>query len=64
MVETVPKAVVLSDIISPMAIKPVNVTLDFSPNGSLILTGTIRVSYHILTFLKHCLTKSLDAHSF
>lgn len=43
MVETVPKEVVLSEIISPMTIKPINVTLDFSSDESLILTGTIRV---------------------
>ncbi|KAI9640458.1 hypothetical protein NHQ30_011204 [Ciborinia camelliae] len=43
MVETVPKEVILSDIVFPMTIKPVNVTFDFSEDGSSILTGTIRV---------------------
>jgi hypothetical protein len=43
MVETVPKEVVLSDIISPMAVKPVNATFDFASDGSLVFKGYIRV---------------------
>jgi len=44
MIETVPKGVVLSDIISPMTVKPINATLDFDKDGNLIFTGYIRVS--------------------
>lgn len=44
MIETVPKDVALSDVISPLTIKPVNATLDFDTQGNLILTGSIRVS--------------------
>ncbi|KAH8667468.1 heme peroxidase [Tricladium varicosporioides] len=44
MIETVPKDVVLSDIITPQKVKPVNATLDFDVNGRLIFTGTVRVS--------------------
>lgn len=49
MVETVPSNVVLSDVTSPMDIKPVNATLDFDSAGRLIFTGYIRVghSYHL-----------------
>lgn len=53
MVETVPKEVVLSDIVSPMIIKPINVTLDFSPDGSLILNGAIRVCNSYLGFMEN-----------
>lgn len=49
MIETVPKDVVLSDVISPMTVKPVNATLDFDIHGNLILTGAIRVSIHSYT---------------
>ncbi|RDW64135.1 peroxidase-5 [Coleophoma crateriformis] len=43
MVETVPTGVVLSDVISPLAVKPINTTLDFDENGSLFLSGNIRI---------------------
>jgi hypothetical protein len=43
MIETVPKGVVLSDVIKPMALKPINSTLDFDSAGNLIFTGYIRV---------------------
>lgn len=43
MIETVPSDVVLSDIIKPMTLKPVNATLDFD-GDDLIFTGVIRVS--------------------
>lgn len=45
MLETVPSGVVLSDFVTPLSVKPVNVTLDFDNSGSLILTGYIRVSF-------------------
>jgi hypothetical protein len=44
MVETVPKGVVLSDIVSPLSVKPINATLDFDSRGNLIFIGAIRVS--------------------
>lgn len=44
MVETVPSNVVLSDVISPMGIKPINASLDFDTTGNVIFTGYIRVS--------------------
>ncbi|KAF4634323.1 hypothetical protein G7Y89_g3787 [Cudoniella acicularis] len=43
MIETVPSNVVLSDVITPQTLKPVNSTLDFDTNGNLIFTGSIRV---------------------
>jgi hypothetical protein len=53
MVETVPKEVVLSDIISPMAIKPVNATFDFASDGSLVFKGYIRVCSKSIGFILH-----------
>jgi hypothetical protein len=44
MIETVPKNVVLSDIVSPLTVKPVNASLDFDNQGNLIFVGSIRVS--------------------
>lgn len=41
-IETVPKGVVLSDIIKPISLKPVNTTLEFDASGNLIFTGYIR----------------------
>lgn len=43
MVETVPSNVVLSDVVSPMDIKPINATLDIDAAGNLVFTGFIRV---------------------
>ncbi|KAN0106079.1 peroxidase [Hyaloscypha variabilis] len=43
MIETVPSDVVFSDVISPIAVKPINATLDFDAHGNLIFTGYIRV---------------------
>lgn len=45
MIETVPSHVVLSDVISPMEIKPINATLDLDVSGKVIFTGYIRVSH-------------------
>lgn len=45
MIETVPKGVVLSDVIKPISLKPINTTLDFDASGNLIFTGSIRVSW-------------------
>ena len=44
MLETVPRGVVLSDVISPMSVKPINATFDFDTKGNLVFTGYIRVS--------------------
>jgi len=43
MVETVPLDVVLTDIISPIAVKPVDAGLDFDGDGNLVFSGFIRV---------------------
>ena len=43
MIETVPKGVFLSDIVSPLSVKPVNASLDFDTQGNTIFVGSIRV---------------------
>lgn len=43
MINTVPAGVEFGSPISPMAIKPVNVTFDLDEQGSLELSGKIRV---------------------
>lgn len=43
MINTVPAGVDLSPPISPMDVKPINVTFDLDSEGSLLLTGKIRV---------------------
>lgn len=45
MIETVPSNVVLSDLVSPIEIKPINASLDFDISGKLIFSGYIRVSH-------------------
>jgi len=45
MIEVVPKEVVLSDIISPQTVKPVNATLDLDSSGNLLFPGSIRVGF-------------------
>jgi hypothetical protein len=47
MIETVPKAVTLSDVVAPMEVKPINASLDFDTHGNLIFSGYIRVSASI-----------------
>jgi hypothetical protein len=44
MIETVPATVRLSEVISPMAVKPINATFDFDAQDNLIFSGYIRVS--------------------
>lgn len=44
MIETVPKDVVLSDVVTPIQVKPINATLDFDTKGNVIFSGYIRVS--------------------
>jgi hypothetical protein len=44
MIETLPKSIVLSDVVTPMEVKPINASLDFDSKGSLIFSGYIRVS--------------------
>ena len=43
MINTVPEGVDLGPLISPMVIKPVNVTFDIDRQGGLMLSGKIRV---------------------
>ena len=45
MIETVPSNVVLSEVISPITVKPTNATLDFDAQGKLIFSGSVRVNY-------------------
>jgi hypothetical protein len=45
MVETIPKSVVLGNVVEVMNIKPVNVTLDFDNAGDLVFIGSIRVCF-------------------
>jgi hypothetical protein len=44
MINTVPKTVTLSDVITPIEVKPINATLDFDMAGNLIFSGYIRVT--------------------
>lgn len=44
MMNTVPAHVKLQEPISPISIKPINVTLDFGPESKLVFKGNIRVS--------------------
>ncbi|ROV88739.1 hypothetical protein VMCG_10049 [Cytospora schulzeri] len=44
MINTVPAGVILQDVITPMTVKPINVTFDFDSGGRLFLSGNIRVS--------------------
>ena len=43
MIEVVPSNVKLSEVITPMQVKPINATLDFDASGDLIFKGYIRV---------------------
>ncbi|KAJ7702619.1 heme peroxidase [Mycena metata] len=43
MLNTVPKAVQLTDVIEPLAVKPYQLVLTLASNGSLVLTGYIRI---------------------
>lgn len=45
MIEVVPSNVKLSEVISPMPVKPINATLDFDMSENLIFRGYIRVRY-------------------
>jgi hypothetical protein len=71
MINTVPKTVILSDVITPIDVKPVNATLDFDTAGNLIFSGYIRVtSPHLmpnttLTFLdlNFCILSYATIHS-
>lgn len=48
MIDTVPKEVVLSDVVKPIAFKPVNVTFDVNESGKVVLSGSIRVSDNLV----------------
>lgn len=43
MINTVPKGVVLTDVITPNAVKPVNISLGLASDGGLVFSGSIRV---------------------
>ncbi|RYC61051.1 hypothetical protein CHU98_g5166 [Xylaria longipes] len=43
MIDTVPASVSLQDAIQPMSIKPINVTWDITENGTLALSGRVRI---------------------
>ena len=45
MLNTVPSAVQLTDVVEPMEQKPVNVTYDIDESGALRLKGVVRVRY-------------------
>lgn len=49
MVDTVPTGVTLGKPLSPMTIKPINVTYDLDDGSNVSLSGRIRVSQHIET---------------
>jgi hypothetical protein len=42
-IDTVPSGVQLGDPITPMPVKPINVTYDFGPDGDVVLYGMIRI---------------------
>lgn len=44
MINLVPKGVKLTDVITPIPVKPMSVQLGLSDEGALLLTGSIRVS--------------------
>lgn len=46
MINTVPKEVVLSDVIDPYPVKPWFLDLGLSPNGTMGLSGIVRVNSH------------------
>lgn len=45
MIDTVPSGVQLQRVITPMPIKPINVTWDFDETGALVLSGNVRVGW-------------------
>lgn len=61
MLETVPRGVVLSDVVVPMSVKPVNATLDFDKAGNLVFKGYIRVRVLPLGTLALLISQTLTA---
>jgi len=51
MIYTIPREVVLSDVIAPQTVKPVNATLDFDMSGNVIFSGIIRVCFSPFTMI-------------
>jgi Peroxidase len=45
MINTIPRGIVLSDVITPQTVKPVNATLDLDASGNVIFSGMIRVCF-------------------
>jgi hypothetical protein len=60
---TVPAGVQLSEVITAMDVKPVNVTFDFTPSGQLSLSGKIRVLTPAGTSPPASLTLRLPDHN-
>jgi hypothetical protein len=46
MINTVPKGVVLSNVIDPYSVKPWFLEINLTPNGTMALSGIVRVSAH------------------
>lgn len=44
MINTVPKTTVLTEPLTPIEVKPVNISLDLDTSGSVVFSGYIRVS--------------------
>jgi hypothetical protein len=44
MINTVPQEVTLSDVVTPVDVKPVNVTFDLKSSGQWVIEGLVRVS--------------------
>ncbi len=42
---TVPRGVVLPDVVKPQSVKPINATLDFDAAGNVVFSGYIRVRF-------------------
>lgn len=63
MVNTVPAGVSLQETITPMTVKPINVTLDFNSPGNLVLSGNIRVSLpQSARILRICIAHNSDRY--
>lgn len=63
MIETVPRGVILSDVVKPMPLKPINATLDFDTSGNLIFSGLIRVCISIYLPIYENDANSVDSYA-
>ena len=57
MINTVPSSVKLSSPIDYLYVKPSNLTADINDDGSLALSGIIRVNPSLVFFLSHVMTE-------